>query len=288
MTRKKPPPKATTTSSAQPPTVSGSWLVKSLVLSVVGGVVCVWGVFCLLFWQGSWQLLFHPTASITRTPASVGLSYEQIGFAATESGELQLQGWLIPAAPSGPFSRYTVLYLHSQNGNLGDTVDALARLHETGVNILAFDYRGYGKSAFARPSEAHWREDAGWALRYLTGTRHVAPSAIVLYGTGLGANLALEVAAENPQLAGVILDAPLEDPMQPVFSDQRASLVPAHLLNRDRFDMDGVAADLRIPSLWIVPSPDQPEPYQRIASAKNLVHQNSSKALAGWLSRLSR
>jgi len=288
MTRKQIQPRPAGANSAPPPTVSGSWLVKSVALSCAGGIICVWGVFCLLFWQGSWQLLFHPTANVTRIPASVGLNYEPIGFAATESGELQLQGWLIPASPSSSFSRYTVLYLHSQDGNLGDTVDALARLHEAGVNILAFDYRGYGKSAFARPSEAHWREDAAWALRYLTGTRHIESGNIFLYGTDLGANLALEAAAQNPQLAGVIVDSPLEAPMQTVFSDARASILPAHELNSDRFELDGPAAALRIPSLWILSSPSQPEAYQKIAVAKTLVQQNSSEALVGWLSSLSR
>lgn len=293
MTRKKSQHKPSTPSSAQPPTVSGSWLVRSLALSLAGGIVCVWGVFCLLFWQGSWQLLFHPTANVTRTPASVGLNYEPIGFAATESGELQLQGWLIPAGQNKfngatLFSRYTVLCLHGQNGNLGDTVDALARLHETGVNILAFDYRGYGQSKFARPSETHWREDAEWALRYLTGTRHIAPGAIILYGSNLGANLALEVGAEHTELAGVIVDAPIESPMQVVFADPRGALVPAHLLNGDRFDLDGSAAALRIPSFWIFSAPGQLESFRKVSAVKALVRQDSKEALAGWLSSLSR
>ncbi len=114
----------------------------------------------------------------------------------------RLKGWWIPAATDAKFARLTVLYLHGQDGNMGDTVDALARLHAAGVNVLAFDYRGYGQSQFVRPSEAHWRQDAEWAIEYLTGTRHVAPGTIVLDGTGLGANLALEEAAAHPELAG--------------------------------------------------------------------------------------
>jgi len=47
------------------------------------------------------------------------------------------------------------------------------------------DYRGYGQSKFARPSEARWREDAESALRYLTATRHIAANSIVLVGRDL-------------------------------------------------------------------------------------------------------
>ena len=90
------------------------------------------------------------------------------------------------SAPDAKFARLTVLYLHGQDGNFGDTLDALARLHAAGVNVLAFDYRGYGQSQFVRPSEAHWRQDAEWAIEYLTETRHVAPGAIVLDGSGSG------------------------------------------------------------------------------------------------------
>ncbi len=61
--------------------------------------------------------------------------------------------------------------------------------------MLAFDYRGYGQSQFVRPSEAHWRQDAEWALKYLTGTRHIAARYDSARRRRLGANLALEVAA---------------------------------------------------------------------------------------------
>jgi hypothetical protein len=238
--------------STSPPTVSGRWLLTATGLTILAAAVCAWGVLCLLFWQGSWQLLYHPVAAVTRTPASVGLAFDAVGFATAESGQPRLKGWWIPAGPEARFSRYTVLYLNGQDGNMGDAVEALAGLHSAGVNVLAFDYRGYGQSQSARPSEAHWREDADWALQYLTGTRHVAAGTIVLEGSELGANLALEMAAAHSELAGVIVRDPLPEPMDPIFADQRARLVPAHWLVKDRFDADAAASALRIPSLWLL------------------------------------
>jgi pimeloyl-ACP methyl ester carboxylesterase len=243
----------------------------------LAAALCAWLALCLLFWQGSWQLLYHPTSAIARTPASVGLAFDPIAFAATEAGEPRLKGWWIPAPPNAKYSRYTVLYLHGQTGNLADTVDSLAALHSLGINILAFDYRGYGQSQFAHPSEARWREDADWALQYLTATRHVPSGAIVLAGRDLGANLALEVAAAHPDLAGVVLESPLVSPVDAIFGDPRAHLVPAHLLVRDRFNADQAAAALRIPSLWFIAShkivdrSGEPAGYQRIAAPKMLV-----------------
>lgn len=287
-----------------PPQVSGRWLLGAVALTVAAAALCGWFALCLLFWQGSWQLLYHPAAVVARTPDSAGLAFDPVGFAATDAGVPRLSGWWIPAAPEAAFSRLTVLYLHGQDGNISNSVDALAQLHRVGVNVLAFDYRGYGQSEFVRPNEARWRMDAEWALKYLSETRHVDRGTIVLDGEGLGANLALEVAAAHPELAGVVLDSPLEDPMAEIFHDARARLVPARLLVRDRYNLNAPATALRIPSLWFerigqpakTGSQHEPEACQKVAAHKMLVWLNSSAgagnqfpdALSRWLDDLSR
>jgi uncharacterized protein len=291
-----------TVKSSGPPLVSGRWLLAALGLSIAAAALCAWGVLCLLFWQGSWQLLYHPKSAVTHTPADVGLNYEQVEFATTDAGVPQLKGWLIPAADGASYRRFTVVYMHGQDGNLGDTVGPLARLHSIGLNILAFDYRGYGQSQFVRPNEANLRADANSALQYLIQTRHVNPAAIVLYGTGLGANLAFEVAAQHASLAGVVVDSPENEPMAAVFNDARARLVPAHLLNHDRYDLSSAAGDLRIPVLWLmrqetggqISETKEPAAYQRVASHKMLVWLNGpgnannqyTAALSRWLDSL--
>lgn len=276
--------------------VSGRWLITALVVVIAAAVACAWGALCLLFWQGAWQLLYRPTSAVTRTPAAAGLQYETVGFAATETGKTRLRGWWIPAANSG-HARYTVLYLHGRVGNLSDCVDWFAAIHGAGVNVFAFDYRGYGQSVFERPSEAHWRQDADWALDYLTSTRQIDPSAIVLAGSELGANLALEVASAHQELGGVALDAPLNAPLDLVFNDARAHLVPARLLFHDRYEMQEPAAGLAIPSLWILPggpsdSANEQQAiaaYDAVTTQKTLVQvegANGTAAIKRWLARL--
>lgn len=283
---------ASPASPAQHPTVSPRWLLSAIGITILGAVLCAWASLCLLFWQGGWQLLYHPSSAVARTPASVGLPFDAVAFAATDTGQLRLQGWWIPG-PAG--ARYTVLYLHGQHGNLGDTVDALQQVHAAGANVFAFDYRGYGRSLFVRPSEAHWLEDAEWALNYLTTTRHVDPHTIVLMGDGLGANLALEFAASHPELAGVVVDAPLANPMSVVFDDPRAHLVPAHAFVRDRYDLDAAAAAVRVPSLWLVPSSASQgvvTAFEKVAAPRQTARMNASQpvadAVAQWLGGLSR
>jgi uncharacterized protein len=287
-----------------PPTVSGRWILAALGIVVLAAAFCGWGTLCLLFWQGSWQLLYHPTSKVAQTPAAVGLAFEPVGFAATDTGTPQLHGWWIPAPPQSPFAQYTVLYLHGSTGNLGDTVHGLATLHAIGVNVFAFDYRGYGQSQFVRPSEAHWLQDTNSAIDYLTATRPIAPNSIVLDGHGLGANLALEVAAAHSDLAGVVLDTPLGSPLDAIFNDPRANLVPAHWLVHDSYAMQTPAENLRIPSLWLLARPvarqsaggyDQiSDAYYSVAAPKQALWLPAAQAnsgdftdtLSGWLTNL--
>jgi uncharacterized protein len=270
--------------STPPPTVSGRWILGALATTLPAALFCTWAVFCLIFWQGSWQLLYHPTSPIARTPASVGLIYDPVSFATTEDGIAQLRGWWIPANGA----RYTTLYLHDQKGNLGDTVDALKTLHESGLNVLAFDYRGYGQSHFEHPTEAKWRQDTEWALTYLTGTRHIDPHSIVLIGSGLGADLALGVAGAHPELAGVVLDKPIDAPVDVVFNDPRAKLVPARLLVRDRYDLDAAAERLRVPSLWLTNDPRVTDAYTRVTALKRQGHSgNVADELKMWVAGLN-
>ena len=283
-----------------PPTVSAKWLLGGLGVSLVAALFCGWGTLCILFWQGSWQLLYHPTSAVTRTPASVGLAFESTGFATSASGEPQLRGWWIPASQQ---AHYTAIFLHGATGNLGDAVDQMVPLHAAGLNVFAFDYRGYGGSRFVHPSEAVWRADADSAIRYLTGTRHIPISSIILIGRDLGANLAVEAGAAHADLAGVVLEAPAESPTTVIFNDGRASFVPARLLVNDRWDTNAAAANLLIPSLWFYWTPggtvgkteETPPAYQKAPGRKMLVWLSGSReestrfssALSAWLDQLA-
>jgi pimeloyl-ACP methyl ester carboxylesterase len=287
-----------------PPTVSGRWILAALGIILIAAAVCAWGSLCLLFWQGAWQLLYRPTSAVARTPAAVGLAFDPVGFGVTDAGTPRLRGWWIPPGPTlarSPASiPYTVLYLHDRIGNLGDCVDKLAAIHAAGLNVFAFDYRGYGESQFVHPSEARWRQDADTALNYLTAASHIPADSIVLIGSGLGANLALEIAAAHPELGGVVLDSPLPAPLDPVFNDPRARLVPAHLLFHDRYQMQKPAKQLRVPSLWILAASSQSDAasdralihsYSAVSAPKSLLRAAGMKetsVLAGWLSGLQK
>lgn len=235
--------------AAPPPVVSGHWLLRALGIALAAAAVCAYATLCLLFYQGQWQLVLHPARTITATPASQGLKFDEIHFDYTETGSPRLDGWWIPAEDGARWSAGTLLYLHSGSGSLSDCVDDLATLHSLGINVFAFDYRGYGRSAGPTPRERRMIEDAGAAWTYLTDTRHIPPKSIVIYGAGVGASVAADLAAKYTP-AGLILDGPSEPARKIILADARARIVPGFLIT-ERFDPAETLRSLPVPKLFL-------------------------------------
>jgi uncharacterized protein len=250
----------------QQPLVGGRWLIYSLLGVVALASLCAYLTLCLLFYQGQWQIVFHPSRTITATPATDGLKYDAISFDYTGAGEAQLSGWWIPAEPNAPSPTRTLLYLHDGQGSLSDVVDHLQTLHSLGINIFAFDYRGFGQSRNTHPSEARVYEDSDAAWSYLTDIRHLDPRSIILYGSGLGATIAAETALRHHESPALILENPVPPALSLIAADERTSVLPVRLLFRDRFEigpkLDKLGVELSQPTQAIVlsgklsPSPE--------------------------------
>jgi hypothetical protein len=237
-------------SQATPITISGRWLAGAFAIAVAAAAVCAYGTLCLLFYQGQWQMVLHPSRSVAVTPASQDVKFDEIRFDYTETGVARLDGWWIPAEPASRWSASAVLYLHGGNGSLSDCVDDLTALHSLGINVFAFDYRGFGRSTGTRPSEQRMTEDANAAWSYLTDARHIDAKSIVIYGSGVGASLAAELAARHNS-AGVVLDGPSEAARQIVSRDSRSKVLPLWLLLNQRFDPTDALQDSTLRKLFL-------------------------------------
>ena len=237
-----PPPGWKDPLAQQQPLVSGRWLASAILGVLAFAAVCAYLTLCLLFYQGQWQVVFHPSRSITATPATVGLKYDTINFDYTGTGAAQLAGWWIPADPDAASSNptnatRTLLFLHDGRGSLSDVTAQLKTLHSLGINMFAFDYRGFGQSMNTHPSESHTYEDADAAWNYLADIRHLDPRSIVLYGTGLGATIAAETAMRHHESPALILENPAPPALSLIAADSRTSVLPIRLLFRDRFEI---------------------------------------------------
>ncbi len=216
--------------------VDPRWLLKWLCAVVGAALLCGYLTLCGLFYQGQWQFVLHPAAAGSNTPATLGLPFEDVHFDVTETGQPQLHGWWIPADKGAHYAQDTILYLHGGDGSLADTLPRLKELHDAGLNVFAFDYRGFGASAGPHPDEVRMREDAAAALLYLTQTRNMPIAQIIPYGEGVGSSLAAQLAAAHTNIPAIILDGPL-DTVALVRQDPRAELIPVRLLFHERFEM---------------------------------------------------
>jgi pimeloyl-ACP methyl ester carboxylesterase len=237
--------------SAVPEVVSPIWLVKAIGVTILAALFCGYLTFCLLFYQGQWQLVLHPVRT-TDSPQSIsGIPYELIRFGPDESATPQLTGWWIPSDPGGRYAQTTILFLGDGNGSLTNTIPTLASLHNLGINVFAFDYRGYGQSAATHPSQQRMIRDAEAALQYLTVSRHIPERQIIPYGTGVGVSLATRLASERREIPALILDSPRADLLDVAMRDPRAGLVPVRLLFRERFPLTTPLSRLHTPKLLI-------------------------------------
>jgi pimeloyl-ACP methyl ester carboxylesterase len=253
------PNKRTPPQPPPPEVVSPIWLAKAVALTILAALLCGYLTFCLLFYQGQWQLVLHPTRTSANPASIAGVPYELIRFGPDESATPQLTGWWIPADPGARYATFTILFLPDGNGSLADSIPTLASLHNLGINIFAFDYRGYGQSATARPSQRSLTQDTDSAWQYLITSRHIAAQQIIPYGTGIGTSLATRLTSNHNAVPALILDAPRADLLEVAMRDPRSTFMPVHLLFHERFPLAQPLSTLRTPKLLLsrTAAPDQ-------------------------------
>ncbi len=119
----------------------------------------------------------------------------------------------------------TLLYSHGNAEDIGDGIDLVEGWHQTGFGVLAYDFPGYGLST-GKPTEASCEASIEAAWKYLTETKHIAPSMIVLVGRSVGSGPSVWL-TERKRPAGLILISP--------FTSVYAVRIPIPIFPRDRF-----------------------------------------------------
>ncbi len=229
--------------------VDPRWLLKALGLAVAAAAILAYLSLCLLIYQGSWQLMLHPTSEGS---FNSDLAPRVVRFDAAATGKPRLNGWWISAEI--PTTK-TILFLHDGSGSLANNTDVLSLLHSAGVNILAIDYRGFGQSDGPHPTESRMAEDTSAALDYLVTTRHVPATQIVPYGVGLGAVLAANLAASHSEIPAVILDNPDSTAWTRAVTGRKSSFLPMRSLVQEHFDIAAPIKTLKTPKLLLTDSP---------------------------------
>lgn len=114
----------------------------------------------------------------------------------------RLHGWWLES----PGASYTLVYFHGARVNLSGSVYRLRAFRGAGYNVLAVDYRGFGRSSERLPSEASVYEDALAVWRWLDARGNDRRRRI-LYGHSLGGAIAAEVALREPGAAALVVES---------------------------------------------------------------------------------
>jgi pimeloyl-ACP methyl ester carboxylesterase len=146
--------------------------------------------------------VYQPSATLWADADALGRPFEEVWLRAAD-GE-RLHAWFFPADTTSPRRHLAVLHCHGNGGNISHRLELFEALLEMGVNVLGFDYRGYGRSG-GRPSEAGTYLDAQAAHAWLR-QRGFAGTHIVAHGESLGGGIAAELAIREP-LVGLILQS---------------------------------------------------------------------------------
>ncbi len=190
----------------------------------------------------------------------------------TASDGVRIHGWYVEQ----PGARMTLLWFHGNAGNLEDRRWMLSRLRALPANVLAIDYRGYGRSE-GKPGEEGIALDARAAWEWLAA--RTSPDRIVLFGKSLGAGPACRLATEV-KCAGIIVQSAFTS--APDMAGGVLPLFPARWFMRTEFDNLSRVAKISCPKLFIHGRQDEIVPFEM---AERLFAAASEPRESAWFDR---
>ena len=211
-----------------------------------------------------------------------------------------LRGWFCEARGK---RRGTVIYLHGIADNRGSSVGTIQRYVPRGFDVIAYDGRRHGDSdgdvctyGFLEKRDLR---------RVIAGLK---PGPVVLIGTSLGAAVALQQAASDPQVASIVAAEVFSD-LRTVATERAPRFLPPPTIRKafriaeqhGGFLVDAVspmaaARSIRAPTLLIHGAEDHETPpahsqrvYEALAGPRRLIlvpgagHNQSLNAPAIWV-----
>ncbi len=203
-------------------------LVTLFVLFVIGAAFVILIIGPLILLQPERRTRgWYAKRSTLLEPRDAGLPEEDLSIL-THDG-LKLSAWFVPQRQS---ARGTVLYLHGVGDcKIGGV--ALARLfYNHGFNVFLYDSRQHGESEGNFCTYGYYeKRDVSTVIDYLEKRTDLRIGTIGIFGTSMGAAVALQAAAIDPRIRGVVAEASFTD-LRTISVDyqRRIAKLPWHFL----------------------------------------------------------
>ena len=173
---------------------------------------------------------FYLHKGLPISPSQLGLSFEDVRFTASD-GKLQLSAWFIPAAePKG-----TIIYLHGVADNKMSGLLLAKIWNEHHFNVLIYDSRAHGESGGRYCTYGfHEKFDVQKAIDFLfllTKEKNITIGKIGVFGTSMGAAIALQAASIEPRISAIVSEASFASLRQVTVDYQKRLMrLPWHFL----------------------------------------------------------
>ena len=149
---------------------------------------------------------FYRNRGLPTSPDQLGLAFDDLRFTAADE-ESQLCAWFIPAEdPVG-----TIIYLHGVGDNKMSGLLLAKVFHDAHFHMLLYDARAHGESGGRYCTYGfHEKYDVREAvdlIRTIGQEKKIVIGNIGLFGTSMGAAVALQAAAIEPRIRSVVSEA---------------------------------------------------------------------------------
>lgn len=208
----------------------------SVVFLILGWVfLCLLSVSAVLFVIGPGMLLqpYRRTVHYYRRytnalhPSDLGLPCEDITLHTPEG--ISLSCWLVPAPGE---AKGTVVYLHGVSECKIVGLPMAKKLHDLGYNVFLYDSRRHGDSGGTYCTYGFYeKHDATAAISNLIERQGIRTGKIGLFGSSMGAAVAIQVASIDPRVVAVVAESTFAT-LRTIFDDYQKRMIklPWHYL----------------------------------------------------------
>jgi len=240
------------------------WII-GLIKLTLGGVL----LFAMLRWFEHRQV-YIPSSRMDRGGEWLGRAWEDVYFKASDG--TVLNGWFFPCGAESKCPDVAVILCHGNAGNISHRFEKYSLLLDLGLNVFAFDYRGYGRSK-GKPGEEGTYQDAEAAYQWLL-SKGFASERIVGMGESLGGGVVSELAV-RAKLGGLILQSSFTS--IPDLGSELFPWLPVQRMASIRYDTIGKLPKIRVPVLIMHSREDSLIGYHH--AERNFASANSPKRI---------